>query len=860
MIFVEYESPFLDCAEWRSAKVVRTYNEQFEVVVDGDHADLQEYTLEDEGKEWRWPPTRIQVVHERVAAAKLRPLPPDPPDDFPSDVYEMQVYERGGWWPTTRSSARDRPGLFGVEAPSDDGMILLVTSKQLRPHWLWDGEMYVAKKRPLLLTMVQEEEEVVADEKEAEDDDEDDDDDDEDDDDDDDDNDDDDDDNDDDDDDNEVEEEAAEEEDSEVDSCDGGPQLPRRPYDRSLEQIDVLLHKELSKEQKDAAMELLRSRFASKDVRSVIPALVDKSFRHPDKELKNYNVFAGDTSIVNEQSQKQLQDLHLALTTHAEHGIVGAACVTLHRTGPRGPYWCAVVQLFAVVERWEGNGIASRLNSAIEEKARELGAERLLVPSAEPCGRRNWWQHKGGFDRAYAVTCLARLPKEPKQLVMELPPSVFLPFSIAVTDADQLGTTLMFKRLDLNLGLGSPASSPASSPTTSRAASPDLSARTAAQVPRPRPAEAGPAAAAPRPASRNTKRAAASRGGSSKKRPRTASSSSAAAASSAGGRIPVASRRVVRKLVFGEFFAGCCRKTMAMRGKGWDVFSIELNQDVVEGDMRDSERLIVADVLQINPATLPRCDLIHFSPPCTSTTRLRRADLCGHGPRSEENDWYGEEDDEVASLFNDYMNLILRIIADQSSRKGNEHFRYTVEQPARGNYPKHLIERLEAPVHHRAGCGATRLEITYCKFLSGFYALFGAPSQMVCLKPTCIWTNCPSLIAAWGQGQCYCGFPTDARPECSPCQWFGKHNQQPGGDSGSRGGVCSAPDDGAGRGAEFPIEYCAAYSRLVEQDIGVRRGEPETYAPSDQKQAGTEQNNSVRAFCAWAKQHFRRGD
>ena len=126
---------------------------------------------------------------------------------------------------------------------------------------------------------------------------------------------------------------------------------------------------------------------------------------------------------------------------------------------------------------------------------------------------------------------------------------------------------------------------------------------------------------------------------------------------------------------------------------------------------------------------------------------------------------------------------------------------------------------------------------------------------MVCYKPTCLWTNSRSLIDAWGRGQCYCAFPTDARPECSPCQFFGKHNKQPGGDSGSRGGVCSAPDDGAGRGSEFPIAYCEAYARLMEQEMGVRRGEVETYALSDQKMTGTEQNNSVRAFCAWAQQH-----
>ena len=47
--------------------------------------------------------------------------------------------------------------------------------------------------------------------------------------------------------------------------------------------------------------------------------------------------------------------------------------------------------------------------------------------------------------------------------------------------------------------------------------------------------------------------------------------------------VPVGRHRL-RRLVFGEFFAGCCRKSRAMRAKGCDVFSIEINRAAVEGD------------------------------------------------------------------------------------------------------------------------------------------------------------------------------------------------------------------------------------------------------------------------------------
>ena len=70
------------------------------------------------------------------------------------------------------------------------------------------------------------------------------------------------------------------------------------------------------------------------------------------------------------------------------------------------------------------------------------------------------------------------------------------------------------------------------------------------------------------------------------------------------------------------------------------------------------------DVRDINPATLPRMDAAHFSPPCTSTTRLRRQDLCGHKPRGPDNETWGDEDDEASAAFNEYLDLIIRIIKE----------------------------------------------------------------------------------------------------------------------------------------------------------------------------------------------------
>ena len=339
-----------------------------------------------------------------------------------------------------------------------------------------------------------------------------------------------------------------------------------------------------------------------------------------------------------------------------------------------------------------------------------------------------------------------------------------------------------------------------------------------------------------------------------KKRPRPVASAATAAGmhngagSSTAQSVPTG-RRVLRPLVFGEFFAGSCRLSRAMRQKGCDVFSIEINSAAVEGSYCDDPSLIVMDMRKINPATLPRMDAAHFSPPCTSTTRLRRKDLCGHEPRGPDNEWWGDEDDEKSTDLNEYLDLIIRIIKDQRSRPGNADFVFTVEQPAGGNYPESLMAELTRPESHRQGCGATRLELCYCHFLGGLFELEAdrEPPDFCC-KPTFIWTNARSLQDAWSQGQMFCAIPSlalSARglPRCHPCEWSGRHLK--------KGSVRNAEGTArtTGRAASFPFEFVLAYSQLMMQTIGVRRCEVETYARSDQTVVASKEEHSVAAFC-----------
>ena len=314
---------------------------------------------------------------------------------------------------------------------------------------------------------------------------------------------------------------------------------------------------------------------------------------------------------------------------------------------------------------------------------------------------------------------------------------------------------------------------------------------------------------------------------------------------------------MVRKLVFGEFFAGSCRLSRAMRKKGFDVFSVERNRSAVEANYIDEDRLVLVDVRVFSAASLPRMDCAHFSPTCTSTTRLRRADLCGHAPRSEANGWWGDEDDPPATDFNAYVKWICDVIDDQRSRPGNSHFVFTVEQPANGNYPKALFDRLKRPVRHQQGCGATELQISFCHFLSGFVEeACGHDELAFCTKPTLVFTNGAGFIHAWGNGRSLCGWSTPAMRErgfgqCYPCEFIGLHSKK-------GGGVAQAAKGAAGRASGFPYEFVIVFANLMSQCVAEHRREAETYARSDQTVTPSAELHSVEAFCRMAGNWERR--
>ena len=68
---------------WRPAKVRRLADGgRFVVCVDGDEDFIEEYGMEDEGREWRRKPANQRAATEWLGHTLVRPRPPPPSEDF----------------------------------------------------------------------------------------------------------------------------------------------------------------------------------------------------------------------------------------------------------------------------------------------------------------------------------------------------------------------------------------------------------------------------------------------------------------------------------------------------------------------------------------------------------------------------------------------------------------------------------------------------------------------------------------------------------------------------------------------------------------------------------------------------------
>ena len=135
----------------------------------------------------------------------------------------------------------------------------------------------------------------------------------------------------------------------------------------------------------------------------------------------------------------------------------------------------------------------------------------------------------------------------------------------------------------------------------------------------------------------------------------------------------------------------------------------------VEGAFRD-----------ISIQSLPTLAALHFSPNCTSTTKMARA---SH-PRREEHGYVGVNSSEAAKDWDLDVDYFSRLIKDQRSRvDGRGKVGFTLEQPVTERARKHHhIITLELPCEN-GGCGAKRYTVDICQV--------GAPQK----KSTDFWVG-----------------------------------------------------------------------------------------------------------------------
>ena len=143
---------------WFKGKVVPKTtlgeDEEFQVLVDGDHGMVETYSCREEGDEWlrldscsHCSPLietlKVPTDKTRFENAVLRPLPPETPHGFTASLQKgmaVEVQRTDGWRMGHVSEVADAQGFVMVEYESDaraTQTVLCDPTLRLRPAWVW---------------------------------------------------------------------------------------------------------------------------------------------------------------------------------------------------------------------------------------------------------------------------------------------------------------------------------------------------------------------------------------------------------------------------------------------------------------------------------------------------------------------------------------------------------------------------------------------------------------------------------------------------------------------------------------------------------------------------------------------------
>ena len=95
------------------------------------------------------------------------------------------------------------------------------------------------------------------------------------------------------------------------------------------------------------------------------------------------------------------------MVSHGDDGVIAAGTFALvrplklgsSRRGGQSPPWAMELILFAVDRKFEGQGVAKRLQRELFRFCNREAIPKMVVLSAELVGQqRNWWCKVGGLD------------------------------------------------------------------------------------------------------------------------------------------------------------------------------------------------------------------------------------------------------------------------------------------------------------------------------------------------------------------------------------------------------------------------------------------------------------------------------
>ena len=134
-------------------------DEEFQVLVDGDHGMVETYSCRQEGDEWLRPDycshcsalfdtLKVPTVKTRFENAVLRPVPPETPQGFIASLQKgmaVEVQRTDGWRMGHVGEIADAQGFVMVEYESDaraTQTVLCDPRLRLRPAWVWRSQRW----------------------------------------------------------------------------------------------------------------------------------------------------------------------------------------------------------------------------------------------------------------------------------------------------------------------------------------------------------------------------------------------------------------------------------------------------------------------------------------------------------------------------------------------------------------------------------------------------------------------------------------------------------------------------------------------------------------------------------------------